>query len=226
MGLYLYCFVPPDAGPAETLAGIDNAPVRLQGSGAIGYWVSPLEAPPEPTIENVRRHDQVVEEALALGVTPLPVRFGQWLADAGALQAAVRDREAAYVAALRTLENTVEFGLRVLDPGLDLATPADVPAGSSGTAYMHALAGRAAGERQVEVRGREIASRISAVLGSIVRQERIEALPSRHGLVSIAHLVERGCDAEYRSGMDAVRREYPGLRFLLTGPWPPYSFAP
>jgi len=60
-------------------------------------------------------------------------------------------------------------------------------------------------------------------LGSIVRQERIDALPSRHGLVSLAHLVERRAEREYRAGVDRVRGERPELRFLLTGPWPPYS---
>ncbi len=51
------------------------------------------------------------------------------------------------------------------------------------------------------------------------------ALPSRHGLVSVAHLVERGAEREYRVALEVLRHERPDLRFLVTGPWPPYSFG-
>ena len=226
MGVYLYCIVPPDVGPPRTLRGLDSAPVRLHAAGRIGSWISFLETPPTASVPNVQRHNEVVEAALASGATPLPVRFGQWLADEAALDAALRERAAAHAAALQVLAHTVEYGVRVLDPGCQDTPQAAVATGSSGTAYMRALASHAAAERQVEARGREIAVRMRAVLGSLVRQERVEALPSRHGLVSIAHLMERDCDAQYHTAVDVLRREYPGLRFLLTGPWPPYSFTP
>ena len=90
---------------------------------------------------------------------------------------------------------------------------------------MRDLLARAAAERAVDARGQEIATRVRAVLGAIIRQERIDALPSRHGVVSLAHLVDRREADAYRAGMERVRRERPELRFLVTGPWPPYSFT-
>lgn len=223
MGLYLYCLVPPDAGPPAGL-GLADAPVSARPVGPLVCWISVLDAPLEPSVERIRRHNEVVQAALELGSTPLPVRYGQWLADEAALEAVVREHESAWVGALASLRHTVEYGLRVLDPAPP--APAPAPAARSGTAYLLELAAQDAAKRGVESRGREIAMRMHAVLGSIVRQERIEALPSRHGLVSIAHLIERDCDAEYHTAVEDVRRQFPELRFLVTGPWPPYSFAP
>ncbi len=226
MGVYLYCVLPGDVAPPAGLRGLAETAVRLQTNGPLACWVSSLDTPPEASVAALQRHNDVVQTALALGVTPLPVRFGQWLENDAALEGALRAREDAYEQALRAVEHAVEYGVRVLDPSLESVAPAPATAAVSGTAYMRQLAGRAAEERELESRGREIAVKLRAVLGSLVRQERIEALPSRHGLVSIAHLVERDCDAEYHTAIELVRRAHPALRFLITGPWPPYSFTP
>ncbi len=225
MGLYLYCLVPTGTEPPAGLRGLEDAPVEARRAGALTCWASPIQSVPEATLERIRRHDAVVEAALATGVTPLPLRWGQWVASAPALAAALGEREAAYRQALELVAGAVEFGVRVLDPAHEPAPPPTAAGAGAGTAYMQALAARAAAERAVDARGREIAADLRAVLGPIIRQERIDALPSRHGVVSLAHLVARRAEGEYRAGVERVRRDRPELRFLVTGPWPPYSFA-
>ncbi len=225
MGLYLYCLVPAGIEPPAGLRGLEDAPVVARAAGRLTCWVSPSDAVPDASLERIRRHDDVVEAALAAGATPVPLRWGQWVADEGALAATLRERESAYLEALDRVAGAVEFGVRVLDPAL---APADLPSDAgagTGTAYLRALVARAAAERAVDARGQEIAANLRAVLGAIIRQERIDALPTRHGLVSLVHLVARGAEPEYRAGVERVRRDWPELRFLVTGPWPPYSFA-
>lgn len=225
MGLYLYCLVPEGVVPPATLRGIEDAPVEPHVAGQLTCWVSPVSAPPEATLDRIRRHEAVVEAALAAGVTPVPLRWGQWAPSEAALAGTLRERQEAYLNALETVAGAVEFGVRVLDPAR-ASSPPPAPVGAgAGTAYMRALLARAAGQRAVEARGQEIAASFRAVLGAIIRQERIDALPSRHGVVSVAHLVARRREDEYRAGVQQVRRERPELRFLLTGPWPPYSFV-
>ncbi len=225
MGLYLYCLVPPGTEPPADLRGLEDAPVLGRSAGGLTCWVSPIPAVPDATLERIRRHDHVVEAALAADISPVPLRWGQWVEGDAALTAALIERQVAYREALERVAGAVEFGVRVLDPGR-APPPAPVAGGAgAGTAYMQALAARAAAERAVDARGQEIAARLRAVLGAIIRQERIEALPTRHGVVSLAHLVGRRAEGEYRAGVERVRRERPELRFLVTGPWPPYSFA-
>jgi len=225
MGLYLYCFVPAAVRPPALLGGLEDEPVQARALGDLGCWVSSCAARPEASLERVRRHNAVVEAALAGGTTPLPLRFGQWLETDGALEEVLLERRAAYLQALQRLDGTVEFGLRVLDPALAQAEPSPPHGAASGTAYMRELAARVQAEQAVGARGLEIAARLRAVLGPHLKQERIEALPSRHGLVSLAHLIERRAEREYRAAVDDVRRQRPELRFLVTGPWPPYSFG-
>ncbi len=225
MGLYLYCLVRAGTEPPGTLRGLEDTPVSARAAGALACWVSPMTTVPDATLERIRRHDDVVEAALATGISPVPLRWGQGVEDEAALAATLVERQDGYLEALERVAGAVEFGVRVLDPARE-AAPAPAAAGpGAGTAYLRALAERAAAERAVDARGQEIAANLRAVLGAIIRQERIDALPTRHGVVSVAHLVARRAEAEYRAGVERVRRDRPELRFLVTGPWPPYSFA-
>ena len=44
-------------------------------------------------------------------------------------------------------------------------------------------------------------------------------------LLTAAYLVARGRVAAFRRAVDTLDGAYPALRFLCTGPWPPYSFV-
>jgi len=44
-------------------------------------------------------------------------------------------------------------------------------------------------------------------------------------LLTAAYLVERNQVAAFRQAVEALSAAYPALRFLCTGPWPPYSFV-
>lgn len=226
-GVYLYCVVPAGVAPPPGLEGIEDAPVLATHAEAFSAWYSELAARPEPSLERIRRHNRVVEAALTPEATPVPARFGQWLGSLEALEKKLQEATPAYAEALGRVAGSVEFGLRVLDP----ATPAPVaesppaPAATTGRAYLEALAARAAAERAVEERGRELATRVSALIGAVVRQERVERARSRHGIVSLAHLVAWPDVRSYRARVEGAREQHPELRFLLTGPWPPYSFA-
>ncbi len=228
MGLYLYCLLPGGRTPPAGLVGLEDAVVHSRRAGGLFCWVSPLARVPAATVEHIRRHNAVVSAALAAGVTPLPVRYGQLLADEAALEARLAEHEAEHGRALERVRDAVEFGVRVLDPAAEPAPAADGSIGEtdgSGTAYLRAVAARLGAERGHESRGREIAGRMRTILGPLVRAERVDPLRSRHGIVSVAHLVERtGADA-YRGRIEALGRECPELRFFVSGPWPPYSFA-
>ena len=227
-GLYLYCLLPDDVVPPGDLRGVGGAPVELRRTGRLACWVSPLDGVPDPTVEEIRRHNAVVGAVLATGHSPLPVRYGQWLADEASLAERLGAGASEYLRALERVRDAVELGVRVLDPEPASFAPAELPAPEgrgAGTAYMRALSARLESERRTDFRGREIAESLRATLGSIVRAERIDALRSRNGVVSIAHLVERSGVETYRGFIHAFGHGRTDLRFFVSGPWPPYSFA-
>ncbi len=200
--------------------------VEARGLGPFGCWLSPLDAVPTPSIDAVRRHNDIVEHAMAAGDTPLPLRFGQCFGSLEALDAAFDEREERLSAALAAVAGCAEYGIQVLDPARERipAASAAAPAGS-GREYLRMLAVRQAAERAIDSRGRELAAEIRAQVGAAVEGERIEALQTTHGIVRLVHLVHHDAGGRYLEGLDVVRARLPELRFLVSGPWPPYSFA-
>lgn len=60
----------------------------------------------------------------------------------------------------------------------------------------------------------------------MARDSRVTVNPSGALVVRAAHLVERGHVEEYRARVQLMGEERAGaLRFLTSGPWPPYSFG-
>ncbi len=224
MGLHLYCVTPADHKPSG-VPGLDDAPVTTIDADDLAVWVSPAAAPIRASVEAVQRHHAVIEAAMQQ-VTPVPLRFGQWLAD----EADVRTRTAARAAEWRTqlaeLAGTAEYGVHIIDPRLS-APARDVrpEPTDSGRAYLEALAGHRAEHARRSAAGRVIAAELESELGPTVVGSRVEALETAHGLASVAFLVRRDSATDYRDALAravAARRE---LRFLTSGPWPPYTFV-
>lgn len=228
MGFHLYCVTGATLMP-EDVAGIDGARVHAVAAAGVAVWASQASAPLRASIDAVRAHNAVVEAAHA-AQTPVPLRFGQWLADETAVRECLAERAETWRTQLAELAGTAEYGVRVVDPALE-NTAQDVRPDRSGTgrAYLESLAGRDSERgRRVDI-GVAVAEwlerRLKGHAGSLVLRARVDPLESAHGLVSIAHLVRRADDAVYRSALAAAIEERPELHFLTSGPWPPYSFA-
>ncbi len=224
MGVYAYCVVPAQHQPPGDLKGIDNATVELLRVDELGVWMSAGERP-QVSVEAVQAHNRVVEVAVTQEVTPVPLRFGQWLEDAGRLEDVVRERGNEYASLLARFAGCLEFGLRLVDPD-DPAEAQEVRSQpSSGTEYMQALrdSSKLAEQKQAEIEA--IGAGVRELLGDIVRDERVESAQTRHAVLTLSHLVAREHFDEYRERARRVRTMFPALRLLLTGPWPPYSFA-
>lgn len=225
MGWYAYCVATPTPRQPAEVEGLEDGRVEVRTLGRISCWISRLEARPAPSVERIRRHNAVVESAAATGETPLPLRFGQWFASLDALDEAFLEREDDFARSLAHVAGCAEFGVQVLDPALQRPSESAGPSGGGGREYLRLLAQRQAAERATEARGLELATRIRAQVGVALRDERIEPLQTAHGVVRLVHLVRHADADDYRQGLDEVRRGLPELRFLVSGPWPPYSFV-
>jgi hypothetical protein len=225
LGLYVYCIVPADHRPAAKLLGVDGTAVEYRVAGRIGVWVSEFSARPEPSIERVRDHNRVVEAAVSAQVTPVPVRFGQWLVSGEALQAHIAERAEWYVSTLDRFAGCLEFGIRVLDPDQQSARNLPTPAGTTGRQYMAALREQYRARESAEPALAELRERIHERFASIARAEQFETPETTHGKTAVVHLVEHANFDAYRAAVQKLRAEFTSLRFLSSGPWPPYSFA-
>lgn len=225
VGIYVYCVVPRDYEPPPGLTGLEGSAVEGAAVSGLGVWISRIDRP-QPSVSLFQQHNEVIEAAVSDQVTPVPLRFGQWLDNEAGLRAALAEKAELYDAKLQQFAGCLEFGLRFLDPEAESEARVVHPdANLSGTQYMQALAASNRLAEQKRVRGDQVRAQVSRLLGDLVRAEQEEQANTPHAVLTLAHLVARSAFDEYRARARALRAELPALRLLVSGPWPPYSFA-
>ena len=220
MGIYLYCLAGAQDPPPAGFGGVDDAIVTVRPVAGFTAWTSQLDAAPKPALDSVRAHYLVVEAA-ADHATPVPFRFGQWFETEALAERALEARRAELAAGLERVRGTWEYGVRVLDPAHVHAPPDR----SSGRAYLESLARREHEDEADRRRGLEVAASLREWLGTCIREQRVRPLGSAGGLVAVAHLVDRHYTRSYDQRVREFPARLPALRFLLSGPWPPYGFV-
>jgi hypothetical protein len=233
MSLYVYCLGDDlDADGFEGLAGIGGSPVHLLSLGRIAAVVSDVEGERvNVTGENVKAHNRVNSHALAT-LTPLPFRFGTKVTHSQ-LAEYVAANEEALLAALARVRGCVEMSIKIRDASAEAEgetrNAKEVVEGATsvgrGTAFLLSKRREVLGDEALRLRAEESAAWLDAGVSDLARESVARLRTSDSLVVSAAHLVERERVAEYRERVRLLSEERPGLQFLTSGPWPPYSFS-
>jgi hypothetical protein len=139
----------------------------------------------------------------------LPVRFGAWL-EGQELAAVLARQKSAIVDALELVRGRVQMTIRFLAPTREGRLPrasSDRP--RSGTQYLEA---RRDAEQWLPPEGTALRS----ALRHLVAAERIS--PGS----SLYHLISRDAVTTYT----AVTQPFESATVVVSGPWPPFAFAP
>lgn len=231
---YVYCLLSEEPAGEPALRGLAGTPVTAVAEAGICALVGDLPAGEAvPSIDRVRSHHEVVEGALDLCSTVLPCRFGTFFPDGESLRRVLRREAGRLRAALFHVRDRCEVGVRMLvDSAPAARAPADAGGGGggggegSGRDFLTRARGRQA-RREVlreaaDACQRELERRTAPLWTSVVAHDRLV----RSGLLrSLAFLLPREDLAAFERRYAASAREHPGLKMLLSGPWPPYSFA-
>jgi len=201
--LYLYAVI--DEEPAEPL----GAGLRLIRCG--GLLVVAGETELQMTPENLAAQDAIVR---GLSVTAvLPIRFGEKARDEEELCKLLKPRSSDLLAALDRVRGCEQMTLRVFGEPAPQPEPPEQDA-RPGTRYLEAR------RREIE-RSRSLPE-IEALLDRLrplVKAERIERKEQGTLLGTVYHLVRREDVQAYKE-----RAREDGV--AVSGPWPPYAFAP
>jgi hypothetical protein len=81
------------------------------------------------------------------------------------------------------------------------------------------------GDERRTAQATEISTWLQENLNPLARDKQVTMRPGGKLVLSAAHLVERSKIGPYREKIARLREERPVLHFLLSGPWPPYTFA-
>lgn len=228
-GLYLYAITGRLPPVAIGRSGVQGAPVFVLECGPLAAVVSRYVGPGPVQVdaESALCHEGVVEELFERRAT-LPVRFGTVMGDESRVRQQLGDREDAYLWALDKVQGRVELGVRVLGVrvlGVDGQPPSSPPARTSGRDY---LMDRLKEEHRVQARRAEAqlqAGTLCARLSGLAADTALQLTPTPGLLFSASFLVDREKVAAFGREVARLEGESASLRFLLTGPWPAYSFV-
>jgi hypothetical protein len=220
-GVYVYALLgqtpPPDTG-----AGLRDEPLRTLRIGDLVAAVGDMTDRPAVNEATLRAHDAVVRRLADAVDAILPVRFGSLLPESSLTELlTARGRELRE--ALGLVARREQMTLRVLGeaPASRDAPPDGVDRADLGPGTRYLAGRRAAWRRAREVP--ELAS-LRPALQPLVRAERVTRHDAPPLLASVYHLVDRGAAAAYRAAVERAPQRT--VRVVVSGPWPPYAFAP
>jgi hypothetical protein len=226
MKLYAYCLAEGMDVLEESVRGIANEQVRVLTRENLSVLVSDLNAGSVPvTRENALAHARVVQSVLDR-TTPLPFRFGTIVTDQQ-LQHYMSARKPAIETKLAQVRGCVEMGVKIIWENSQSQPAESEPDGNqgAGTNFLEEKRRRILGDEQDAAKAAEIAEWLHRSVADLIKNEQVTARPAAKLVLSAAHLVERANIASYRERVAQTSQKRPELHFLLSGPWPPYSFA-
>jgi hypothetical protein len=221
-GRYVYALVSGDARPIA-VRGIGGRRLTRIRVGGVSAIVEPMHAAPTPTADRLERQDRIVRRLAAVHPSIVPARFGSFLRDEAELRVLVRARGRTFARALARVRGREQMVVRVFcsqaaaalgQAGRTRAQP------GSGVAYLERRAAAFSAGRVPAV------ARIRRALGTAVRGERVEIHEGPDPVVSVYHLVRRGAAEAYCAKIFEAISAESGVAAVVTGPWPPYAFAP
>jgi len=228
MKLYVYCVLEGLDALDEAVVGISGAPVRLEKLEDLGVLVSDFDDDAvHVTRENAMAHAAVVRSVLDL-TTPLPFRFGT-LVTQQQLRNYLSARKPALETNLSLVRDCVEMSVKIIS-ALEEKAPKEnreEPAQEQGigTTFLAAKRRELLGSGLRSAQAKEISTWLNETVSGLTRDVKVSVQPSEKLFLAAAHLVERAGLKQYRLKMAAARAARPDLRFLSSGPWPPYSFT-
>jgi hypothetical protein len=225
MKLYAYCLVEEFVTLEARTRGLSGAAVSLLPIEEFAVLVSNYDDDTVAvTRENALAHAAVVRSVLDR-TTPLPFRFGTLVTEQQ-LRSYISARKPALQTRLALVRGCVEMSAKIIR---ELANENNLPAApvevTSGTTFLEEKRREILGSEAKAAEATAITNWLHDQIRDLTRDEQMTVRSSEKLVLAAAHLVERDKIPQYKEAMMAARENRPELHFLLSGPWPPYSFA-
>ncbi len=225
MRLYVYCLVEKIDSLTHPVSGISGAPVKVITIEGCQLLVSDFQGDPPPPVtrENVLAHDAIVRSVLNQ-VTPLPFRFGTVPTETQLRRYSTSHR-AALEAKLNDVRGCLEMSVKIISDTDERESGSKTDDLSPGTAFLHQKQREILGSERRGEEAKQVAAWLESQVGEHVRQQEVNLCPTEKLIVAAAHLIAREELAKYRGRLAEARKTRPELHFLVSGPWPPYTFC-
>ena len=227
MKLYVYCLVEGMPMLDQPPQGISDAPVRILPIDDLAVLVSDFDNDTVPlTRDNALAHATVVRSLLDR-TTLLPFRFGTLVSDQQ-LRSYISARKPALETNLALVRDCVEMSVKIIwsvsNDNAREQQPSEKEQGT-GAKFLEERRQKLLGDERRAAEAAEISGWLRETVTCLVRDVRITVRPSEKLVLAGAYLIERSKIKQFRDKIAEANAARPKLHFLLSGPWPPYSFA-
>jgi|Deesub1362A_J573_1020465.scaffolds.fasta_scaffold00013_184 hypothetical protein len=210
---YLYAIA--DFGAWEgTVTGIDGAPLYPIPYKGVQAVVSDfIDHTHRVTQNHIIEHERAVEKLME-SFTVLPARFFTIFDSDKSITATLKEHYKTIKENLERVKGKVEFGLKIIRGSSHIR---DSFAGTlAWDSNINSEYAKTAKDRHIES--------IESKLFEISVEKRTEESNTETLLLSAAYLVEKEKMHLFRQTVEKLKGSFPELRFLSSGPWPPYNF--
>ena len=235
MRIYTYGIIDSNVSIVESISGLEGVGVYNLSYRDIGVVASKLiNQIKEINRNDVLKHEEVVERLMD-NFTVLPVRFFTTFNQEEEVLVMLKEYYQDFKENLRHLRNKVEFGIRVIWPSetiknriieaskrchADVTITNSSPGGSFVKQKFE--------KYKIDKEFAEEASRCIIVVDDyfnrIAGEKKLQKLVSEDLLLNAAYLVEKEKQNEFKQAFEELRSAPSDLRYLFSGPWPPYNF--
>jgi hypothetical protein len=187
--------------------------------------------------ETAMIYAQVIEQ-LAQHFTLLPMRFGSFLESGGATTKLLERNHEDFQSNLLKVENRFEFGLKVFCDPSKLAAIVDILAGKSGiiqsipeptdSVFKNYMNEKLREHRKEELMLSYVESLIAEIRENLIHINatgKFKKMVTSTIIVDAVFLLRKEKRDDLIVLVKQFQNKYPGLEFIMTGPWPPYSFV-
>jgi len=226
MKLYVYCLAEGIERLDKTPRGVAGTSVQIVKFEDLSALVSVCRSDAfEVTRKNALAHHEIVR-SITRQTTPLPARFGT-LVTVQQLQNYISTHRPAIEAKLAHVRGRAEMNVRMIaNISGETQEPKNEDELRPGTAFLLEKRREILREKAGIAQKEQFSTWLREKLGDLIKEEKISVNPSETVILAKAdHLIERVDVQEYRTKMARAVEERPEVRFMVSGPWPPYSFA-
>jgi hypothetical protein len=208
-------------GPA---LGLGGRPLEQIAAGELGLWATRWDGEPVLSRDDAFAHHDLVG-VLCDGGPCLPVRFGTWLADENAARRSLESEQERFVAAVDRLGDRREVAITLLWRDAASLEGRGHAVAPSGRAFLERQRAAHAVTDERRKTADALAERLRLELAVDQADVRHESCPSAEVALSMSLLARKDEAGALKARATVAAGGIEGVRGVVSGPWPPYSFT-
>lgn len=235
MKIYTYAIIDSKESLGDYIIGIEGAIVCNIAYRDIGVVISKLgEQIQNITKDHVLKHEEVVEKLMGK-FTVLPIRFLTQFSREEDVLLMMQEFYNDFRENLDRVRNKIEFGVKIIWSGETIKNHIiedyknsnvniEVTGSSLTKSFAKEKYEKYKMHKEFEEEAERCISLIDDFFGRFAAEKKLEKLKTDNLLLTASYLVEKERQEDFKEAFERARRTPCDLKFLLSGPWPPYNF--